>query len=520
MKHLIVLGGGPGGYAAAFEAAKQAKRAGLELRVTLIERARLGGTCLNVGCIPTKTILRTARALHDVARLDEFAVHGVDASGAKVDVTALRERKDRVVSELVGQVEATAKRLGVEVVRGEGCLVPANPVPEVLVRDEDGGEYAHTCDGLILATGSVPLVLPALDAPGIWTSDDAVALREIPQSIIIVGGGVIGVEFASAYAAFGSKVTIVELAKSLLPGFDKRVSKTLARALKDQGVELLLGDSVQSVEKDAGEHWVARLASGKELRAAVIMSAVGRVPNVKGFGFEECGLAFEGRAVAVDESFRTNLPGVYAIGDVIGGVMLAHAAEHEGVLAARCAITELFDEDEGGYSSRPRFACQRDQIVSAPAECSELPPLILSDVDCVLQENMGHSESPPLILSDAQLIPGCVYTLPEIATVGMSVDEAKEVGWDAVAGVAKYAGNGKALAGGETEGFAQLVADKASGRLLGAQIIGAHAVELIAILRPFLVHEAKVKEIADAVFAHPTLSEVIKAAAEVTEGKM
>ncbi|MCL2379742.1 MAG: dihydrolipoyl dehydrogenase [Coriobacteriia bacterium] len=473
-KKLVVLGGGPGGYIAAFEAAYHAKAANLDLQVTIVERTRLGGTCLNVGCIPTKTILRTAHALADLARLEEFAVFGVDTSTATVDVDALRTRKEDVVDNLVGQIEATAKRLNIEVIYGTGRLASSSPI-QLAIESTDGAEYVLDCDALIIATGSVPFQLPALDKPFVWTSDDALALANIPSSIIIVGGGVIGVEFASAYASFGTKVSIVELAKTLIPWTDKRAGKTLAKEFKAQGINLHLGDSLESVvQNDDGTVNVA-LASGTELSADVVMSAVGRVPNATGFGLQEAGIEFDGRTITVDANYRTNINDVYAIGDVIGGLMLAHEAEHEGAMAAKAVVDELLGVQTASTSN---------------------------DSD------------------DINIIPGCIYTAPEVATIGLSVADAKQRGITPAAGIAKYAANGKALAEGEPDGYVQIVADTSTGRVLGAQIVGAKAVELITVFIPYLENRAHVNEIAHAVFAHPTLAEVIKLAAEVTASKL
>jgi len=474
MSNLVVLGGGPGGYIAAFEAAKQAKSAGIDLNITIIEKSRLGGTCLNVGCIPTKTILKTAHVLKDVARAGDFAVTGLDASGASIDMERLRHRKDSVVNELVGQIEATAQRLGITVIEGAGKLLSGAPLIEVEVTDDSGNISVVPADALIIATGSTPIVLPALDAPFIWTSDDAVALTEVPESMIIVGGGVIGVEFAQAYAAFGTKVSIVELSKTLMPWFDKRIGKTLSRALKDQGIELHLGTSVDAVRQDADGKGIATLSNGKELCADVIMTAVGRTPLTKGLGFEEASIEFAGRALKVDAEYQTSVPGIYAIGDVIGGLMLAHEAEHEGVLAARAAVAQISG-------------------VAAAEKAHGL---------------------------DANLVPGCIYTTPEIAVIGMSADDAKQKGIATVAGIAKYSANGKALAEGVSDGYVQIVADADSGVVLGAQIVGASAVELIAVVTPFMAQRASVSDLAHTVFAHPTISEVIRLAAEVCEAKL
>lgn len=484
--HLIVLGAGPGGYIAAFEAATQAKTAGLDLKISIIERKRLGGTCLNAGCIPTKTILKTAHALADIKRSADFAITGLDTSGAQLDLDALRLRKEEVVDNLVAQIEAAAKSLKIEIIEGTGYLLPKTAPSEskitLKVENLEGEESVHTCDRLIIATGSLSMYLPALDAPFVWTSDDALALKKLPESIIIVGGGVMGVEFADAYAHFGVKVTVIELAKDLLPWMDKRVGKTLARSLQDLGVTLRLGECVQSVRENACDSdsssgsVSAILASGEELSAEVIMSAVGTTPNTKDFGFAEAGVELEHKdsgKIIVDESCATSVPGIYAIGDVIGGMLLAHEAEAEGVIAARAIVQGLAD-------------CP---ICSVPTK---------KDL----------------------VIPSCIYTSPEIASVGMSSACAKAAGISTVSGIAKFAGNGKALALGEDQGFVQILAEAQTGEVLGAQIVGTKAGELIAVITPYLERKAVVSDIADTVFTHPTLSETIKVAAQAACGKL
>lgn len=451
---IAVLGGGPGGYSAAFEAAR------LGADVVLVERERLGGTCLNWGCIPTKTILRSAHIVADTRHAAEF---GLNATVASVDIDALRARKEGVVDELVGQIETGAKRHKVEVVYGEGRLSGPGSVEVALA---DGGSRTVEADAVILATGSIVFRLPDIDhdMDGVWTSDDAVALRDIPKEIVIIGGGVIGLEFACAYAAFGSRVSVVELMDQVLPGNDKRVVRLAQQHLEAMGVEFHLGDAVESVARGNDGRMTATLRSGAELEADIVMSAVGRVPNSAGFGFEEAGLEFDRRALRVDEFFRTNVAGVYAIGDLIGGMMLAHVAEDEGVAAARNAVAEL-----------------------SGAEPHETVCL-----DCV---------------------PACVYTFPEVAVVGRSRDGAKERGIDAIQAVAKFAANGKALGEGESDGFVQLVAEKGTGRIVGCQIVGPHAVEIIHEVAVAMRHGITAGQLAHTVHAHPTVSEVIKFAA-------
>ncbi len=463
---IAVLGGGPGGYAAAFEAAR------LGADVTLVERERLGGTCLNWGCIPTKTILRSAHIVKDTAEAAEF---GLNASRATVNIAALRARKEGVVDELVGQIEASAKRLKVDVVYGEGKLVGAD---ELIVDLEEGGTQIIECDAVILATGSIVFKLPNIDhdMPGVWTSDDAVSLKEIPREIVIIGGGVIGLEFACAYAAFGSKVTVVELMEQVLPGNDRRVVKLAQTKLEEMGVEFHLGDAVESVARSEHGRMLSTLKSGTVLESEIVMSAVGRVPNSADLGFAEVGIQFDRRAVKVDEHFRTSVPGIYAIGDLIGGMMLAHVAEEEGVLAARNLVAELRAAADG---STPTLASMR--------------------YDC---------------------IPACVYTFPEVAVVGSSRDSAKERGIDAVQAVSKFAANGKALGEGEGDGFVQLVAEKGTGRIIGCQIVGPHAVEIIHEVALAMACDLTVGQIAHTIHAHPTVSEVIRFAAADAASKI
>jgi dihydrolipoamide dehydrogenase len=458
---ITVLGGGPGGYSAAFEAAR------LGANVTLIERDRLGGTCLNWGCIPTKTILRSAHIVADTRHAEEF---GLAAEVASVNLDRLRARKESVVDELVGQVEGSARRLKVRVLYGEGRLEGANACTVALA---DGTSESLEHDAVILATGSVVFKLPCIDheLDGVWTSDDAVALSEIPKDILIIGGGVIGLEFACAYAAFGSCVRVVELMDQVLPGNDKRVVKLAQAKLEELGVQFDLGDAIESVERVADGRMRATFRSGTVHECDIVMSAVGRVPNSQGFGFEEAGVEFDRRAVRVDRFMRTNVDGVWAIGDLIGGMMLAHVAEHEGVAAAQNAVSVLKGQ--------------------APTQTV--------DLECV---------------------PACVYTFPEVAVIGSSRDNAKDRGIDAVQAVAKFAANGKALGEGEDDGFVQLVAEKGTGRIVGCQIVGPHAVEIIHEVAVAMSSGLTVSQLAHAVHAHPTVSEVVKFAAMDAAGKV
>ena len=448
--HIAVLGGGPGGYSAAFEAARSGAQ------VTLVERERLGGTCLNWGCIPTKTILRSAHICGDTRHAADY---GLIATPATVDIAALRARKEGVVDELVGQIESSAKRLKVDVVLGEGRMSAAKTIE---VTKADGSVVSIEADAVILATGSVPFLLPNIDhaLSRVWTSDEATALGDIPAEIIIIGGGVIGLEFADAYVNFGSTVHVVELTPAVMPGNDKRVQREVQKALEAQGVVFHLGVAVDSVSQ-AGERVTATLTDGSVLEGDVVLSAPGRRPNGLGYGFPEAGIEMDRSAVAVDEFYRTNVAGVYAIGDLIGGMMLAHVAEAEGEAAARNAVAEL----------------------------------------------KGETPSDSVNLA---FVPAAVYTEPGIGVVGSTRDGAKEQGIDCVQVVMKFGGNGKALAEGHPEGFVQIVAENGTGRIVGAQIVGPGAAELIQEVSISMGAGITVAQIGHSVFGHPTVSEVIK----------
>ncbi len=454
---IVVLGGGPGGHFAAFEAAS------LGAEVTLIERDNLGGTCLNWGCIPTKTILRSARIALDSRNAAEF---GLRLDPAVVDIERLMERKVGIIEGLRTQIESTATRLKVNVVYGEGRMTG----PKTLRVTTEGTHVDFEPDAVILATGSVVSKLDGVDhtIERVWTSDEAVSLVEIPDRVVVLGGGVIGLEFACAYASFGSQVDVIELTPSVLPGNDKRVQKSVQIALEGLGVRFHLGTKADTVAQ-YGETMVTTLEDGTMIETDIVLSAVGRKPNSEGIGVEKAGLEMDRAAVKVDAHFRTSVPGVYAVGDLIGGMMLAHVAEEEGRAAARNAVREF--------------------------------------------EAAGAGRFPQLESVEYGSIPACVYTFPEVGVVGRTRDGAKEAGLDAVQAVAKYSANGKALGEGESEGFVQLVAEVGSGRILGCQIVGPHAVETIHEVALSMRNGLTVKAICETVHAHPSVSEVIKAAA-------
>jgi dihydrolipoamide dehydrogenase len=450
--HIVVVGAGPGGTGAALEAARRGTQ------VTIIERDEMGGTCLNRGCIPTKTILSTARILTDIRHSGRM---NITASGDfDLDLDALRNRKDEVISTLRSQLEAQCSRAGIEVLKGKALLRSDHSI-EVA----HAGEKIATIkpDALIIATGSKPYQLPFIDhsLTRVWTSDDALELSEIPEEIIILGGGVIGVEFATAYAAFGSKVTIVELADRILAQSDARSSRTLATALKAQGITILTKTSLEKTEQ-VGERILATLSTGEVIEADVLLSAVGRKPVLLPT------LSLDGDGAPNPLTAEQDLPYPHVvIGDASNGIMLAHAAEAQGEVAARNLIDLLDGKD---------------------------------DID--LNASMPTSRD----------IPACVYTHPEVAEIGLTAQMAKERGMEVAAGIAKFAGNGKAAAQGDVQGFVSVVADKQTGAILGAQIVGSHAVELITQIALAMKMNATTKQVASTIFAHPTLSEVIKTA--------
>lgn len=450
---ITVIGGGPGGMAAALEAASSGAQ------VTLVEKDRLGGTCLNRGCIPAKTLLRSAKVASDTRNAEEL---GLDCPPARVDVDRLRARKESVVDELVGQAEAQLRRAGVRIVSGEGRLIDASSVE---VASANGALERVESDAVILATGSKPFELPGVDQslPRVWTSDDALNLAEIPKDIVVIGAGAVGLEFACAYAAFGSKVIVVEMMDQILPGIDRRASRVVLEGLERAGVTFRLRESVSLVEHHEGRVRVT-LAGGSELLTDVVLNAAGRVPDIAAAGVGQLGLEMRGRALKVDEYFRTSVEGVWAIGDLIGGMMLAHVAEEEGVLAARNVVDTL----KGNEPS------------------SRLEP---------------------------DFIPACVYTFPEAASVGATRESARASGIDVVQAISKLTANGKALAEGEPYGFVAIVAEKGSGKIVGAQIVGPHAVEIVHEIAVAMRNGLPVQSLAATVHAHPTISEALKVAA-------
>ena len=462
---LTVIGGGPGGYTAAFAAA----RAGMS--VTLVESDRLGGTCLNNGCIPTKTLKASADALEVALRLSQFGIAGLGTPSA--DPAAVLARKEKVCATLRGGLEKACAALGVTLVRGRGRVISAGLVEAAT----EEGPVRIEGDRVIIATGSSALELPGLpvDHRHVLTSDDALALDRVPASLVIVGGGVIGCELAFIYQAFGAKVTVVEGQNRLLPlpSVDADMAVLIQREMKKRRIACELGRTLKDVRVEGGtvkavlgpSPFISEPtpAQAKEtpIEAEAVLVTVGRAPNTSGLGLAEAGIAVDGRGwIQADGHMATSLPGVYAVGDVLGPskIMLAHVAAVEGL----CAVRNCLGQDER---------------------------------------------------MDYTVVPSGIFTSPEVGCVGLTEAQATAAGHEVRVATFQMRELGKAQAMNELPGMFKLVADAATGKVLGAHIAGAHATDLIAEAALALRMGASVQDIAGTIHAHPTLAEGLYEAA-------
>ncbi|ABS64745.1 dihydrolipoamide dehydrogenase [Parvibaculum lavamentivorans DS-1] len=445
---VVVIGSGPGGYVAAIRASQ------LGLKTAIVERDALGGICLNWGCIPTKALLRSAELYETLQRLDEFGLKA-DKIGFDADAVVTRSRK--VAEQLSGGVKFLMKKNKIDVIEGSGRLAGAG---RVTIESKDGKKNEIGSKNIILATGARARTIPGLEPDGkrIWTYREAMVPKEMPKSLIVVGSGAIGIEFASFYRAFGADVTVVEVLDRILPVEDEEISKEAAKAFKKRGIKILTGAKIDKTDNGAKGIAVTVTAGGKTetIEADVAISAVGIVGNVENLGLEEAGVKVEKTHVTVNEWLETGVKGIYAIGDLVGPPWLAHKASHEGVLAAE------------------RIAGLKD-----------LHPL------------------------DTTRIPGCTYSTPQIASVGLTEAKAKEKGHEVKVGRFPFRANGKAIALGEMEGFVKTVFDAKTGELLGAHMIGAEVTELIQGYGIAMTLETTEADLIRAVFPHPTLSEMM-----------
>jgi dihydrolipoamide dehydrogenase len=455
---LVVIGAGPGGYVAAIRAAQ------LGLRTALVEKdASLGGTCLNVGCIPSKALLHSTELFRELAT--HGADHGIKAGKVTIDIPALMKRKTEVVGKLTGGVKQLMKMRGVTVIQGLGKLGPGGKSVEVTAAG--GAAQKLEAKNILIATGSVAVELPFLKFDGklVVTSDHALSFDEVPSKLVVVGAGAIGLELGSVWSRLGADVTVVELLPRVAPTFDEDISRIAQRAFQKQGIKFELGAKVTGLNKDRTALTAQREGQNLEFPADKILVAVGRKPTTAGLGAAEAGLKLDqaGRVV-VDDHFRTNLPNVYAIGDVVAGPMLAHKAEEEGIA------------------------------------CVEL-----------MTGKAGHV--------NYNAIPSVVYTEPELASVGLGEAEAKAKGFTVKVGKFNMAANGRALSAAATEGSVKIIADAKTDRLLGAQIVARNASEMIATITPHLEYGGSAEDIARTIAAHPTLVEAVKEAAMAVDGR-
>jgi len=451
---VLVLGSGPGGYAAAFRAAD------LGLDVVMVERHdKLGGVCLNVGCIPSKALLHAAKV---IAEAETFGAHGIAFNQPEVDLDDLRAWKDGVVSKLNGGVAQMAKGRKVNVVHGEARFTG----PNLLAVERDGETTTVSFDHAIVAAGSRSVQLPGVphDDPRVMDSTGALALADVPARLLVVGGGIIGLEMATVYDALGSEVTVVELAEGLIPGADRDLVKPLHKRIEQRYAAIHLSTKVDKIEaQDDGLH----VTFSGDVADAVfdrVLVAVGRVPNGAGLGLDAAGVHVDERGfVSVDAQQRTNIPHIYAIGDVAGGPMLAHKATAEGHVAA--------------------------EVIA------------------------GHDAA-----FEPRGIPSVAYTDPEVAWVGLTETEAKDSGVAYEKSVFPWSASGRALAIGGADGSTKLLRDPKTGRVLGAGIVGPHAGDLIAEAGLALEMGADVADVGLTIHAHPTLSETVMLAAEIADG--
>nr|WP_106788322.1 dihydrolipoyl dehydrogenase [Massilistercora timonensis] len=451
---VMVIGAGPGGYVAAIRAAK------LGLHVAVVEEDRAGGTCLNRGCIPAKAMIHAAETYRSAREADQF---GVETGRVSFDYGKILAYKEETTDALVQGVEQLLAGNGVDRLAGKGTLLAGK---KVRVTTEEK-EEVYAADHIILAAGSKPLLLPipGMDLPGVLTSDGLFRLQECPESLAIIGGGVISVEFATAFAGLGTKVTILEALPRLVPNLDKEISQNLKMILKKRGVDIHTSASVQEVAEEDGRYVLRFTEKEKEqeVSARYVLCAVGRVPNTDGLFAEDALPDMERGRVLVDEKFETSIPGVYAIGDLIFGMQLAHTASAQGTVVAEYLA--------------------------------------------------GKSAS-----VDLSVVPSCVYTDPEIASVGLTEEAAKEQGIPVRVGKFIMSANGKSLISREERGFVKILAAEESGVILGAQMMCARATDMIGELATAVANGLTAKQLLRGMRAHPTYNEGIGEALEELEG--
>ena len=458
MKHtdLIIIGGGPGGYEdAAYAAAK-----GVD--VTLIEASRLGGTCLNVGCIPTKCLCHSAE-IADMLKAENPSAAGFGQLSSNIDFSKIMERKNAVVETLRNGLKESLR--GVNIVMGKASFVRGkDKTVSVALNVGENGENTvseYRADNIIVATGSVPkrLPIPGIDCEGVLTSTEMLAIDHIPASLCVMGGGVVGMEFASIFSSFGTKVSVVEFLPEILPNFDKNIVKRLRQSLKGKGIDFHLKSAVTGIEpKDGGLTVSYKSDGGKtgSLDAEVVLSAVGRAANTASLNLDDAGIEYTRAGITTGPNYETNVPGIYAVGDINGRMQLAHVAKYQGIH--------------------------------------------------VVNHLLGKDDS-----VDFGIVPSAVFTSPTVAMVGQTEEQLKKDGVAYKAYKSFYRANGKALAEGQSDGMLKVLSD-ASGKILGVHILGANAADMIHEAATLMNFSATVDDVRRIIHAHPTLSELFSMA--------
>jgi dihydrolipoamide dehydrogenase len=457
---IVLIGAGPGGYVAAIRAAQ------LGAKTIVVEKEFLGGTCLNWGCIPSKAMIASAEMLQKVKHAKDF---GVNVAGeVTYDFGAIMKRKDKIVTTLRGGVGMLFKKNKIEHVEGFAKFVDANTI-EVT---KDGNTRTIRAKNFVLAMGSsvIKLNIPGLEGgreQNVWTSDDAVSAPFVPKSMVILGGGAVGCEFGYVFNSLGTQTTIVEMMPNLVPMMDADLGTELGKVLTKQGIKVRTGATIEKCER-SGEGWKVTVKKGTDVEVIetdVVLLGVGRKANTDGMNLEGIGVQMHRRGVTVvDDSLKTHVPNIYAIGDVTGRIQLAHVASHEGIVA----VTNIVK---------------------------------------------GESK-----LVDYKAVPNCVYTVPEVSSVGLTEGEATEKGYDVTVGKFAFRPLGKAMASGEQDGFVKVVADKKYGEVLGVHMLGAHVTDMIHEAVVALKLEATLDYMVDTIHAHPTMSEAVLEAFEDAQG--
>jgi len=451
MRSIVVIGAGVGGYVAAIRAAQ------LGAKVTLIEKNNIGGTCLNEGCIPTKVLLHTAQLYSELLAGDQY---GLKVNGdISVDWQTLQKRKKDVIKQLVGGIRILLQHNKIETINGTAQI---NSLKSVSVIKSDGQVQKIDADNIIVAVGTEPFIppIPGADSPGVITSTEALNLDEVPKSITIVGGGVIGVEFAHLFKTLGAEVSIVEMMPDILPKIDGEVVSLMRAHLENKNIRIYSGAKVASISKNGSmlDVNVETKDGPIILKSEKVLMAAGRRGRLEGLNIEAIGIKTQNNFIVVNDNMETNVPGIYAIGDITGKNMLAHVASEQGIIAAESIMG--------------------------------------------LKNKM-----------DYKVIPSCIYTNPEIASVGMTEEEAKSKGIDYKKGVFPLMANGKSIIYNETSGFVKIIADSKYGEVLGVHIIGPRATDMIGEAALAIKLEATIDELISTIHAHPTVSESIKEAA-------